>query len=509
MKKFAYLILLALLFAGCNNMLTNPDAFNSEDATVSMDISQLKARLATDGVVLTSTLDFVGDEPKHAPFEKTQTVNGSTVNYTIKGIPVGSSVQVKLSVFKNGILVFEGVSNKITIKEKSELNIGLNKNSLWISYFDSLTSVAVGFDANFSPLNNDSFKLKDPYGIYITTYDNGHEFTLNTRWQCIDNKSNVFILTEMNDEYNVYRFAPPYKTPVCLVNNFSLNLFRIYYDLGSDSLIITCLDNLNQISYYALPEASTTKDSVSLSWADFTRLQTPKSFNPNNPLAVYNNEFYWAMNGTCYKTTVDEETTELPLYTYNEDLKEFSGALANKIQSSFKTKFYLSISDITVTEEGVYALLNGATGYDPDTKYSSSRGGVIIMNHELTKANLYGWTESKRSIKGTFTSNGLPAEELVLSHFVPKNIKAGFYGPLKVVAIKPKKLVFLDNGGYVYIDDENNHNVKLKSYLVEFDLESCSWNSIEGDFNLVNSEFIYKFGNAFGGSYDSFTETWE
>ena len=132
MKKFAFLILSVLLFAGCNNMLTNPDAFNGEDAHVSIDVSQIQARNAGAGNVITCTLDFVGEEPKHAPFEKTQTVSGGTIDYTIKGLPVGATVQFKLSVFRNDLLLCEGISKKITIKEKNALSILLNKQHTMI-----------------------------------------------------------------------------------------------------------------------------------------------------------------------------------------------------------------------------------------------------------------------------------------------------------------------------------------------------------------------------------------
>lgn len=352
MKKFAFLILSVLLFAGCNNMLTNPDAYNVEDAHVSIDVSKIQARNAGAGNVITSTLDFVGEEPKHAPFEKTQTVSGGTIDYTIKGLPVGATVQFKLSVFRNGLLLCEGISKKITIKEKNALSILLNKKNNWI--FLPLSVYSNGEILESKTYNVDLSASEIDYNMGNTTLTSYSCF-------CTDDKGNVYVSLNENQGIEIIRSTLPYVgDQVTLVNLGSsiINIEQMKYDVSTDTLYYQDYqDSANKL--YSVPNASTS-------------FQTEPSEPINGPtnnaqFAIYNGYLYY-IESDYPKTSTFAKICRQPLNaeTHDESMTLFqvdkgenepvySGEIVEPLKETFNnSRFNVEITDLAVTNEGVF-----------------------------------------------------------------------------------------------------------------------------------------------------------
>lgn len=491
MKKFAFLILSVLLFAGCNNMLTNPNAFNVEDAHVSIDVSQIQARNAGAGNVITSTLDFVGEEPKHAPFEKTQTVSGGTIDYTIKGLPVGATVQFKLSVFRNGLLLCEGISKKITIKEKNALSILLNKKNNWIilplsvySNGEILESKTYNVDLSASKIDYDMVnKTLPPYSCF-----------------CTDDKGNVYFATLNENQGNeIIRCTLPYVGDQVTLVNLGSSI-KMKYDVSTDTLYY--LDSANQL--YSVPKASTTSktepsDSITL-----------ECLTIDTKFAIYNGYLYYIEynpdnnSHVIHRQPLNPEVSDKPMILFQVEEGEnvengesnptYSGVIAEQVKETFNDcRFNVEITDLAVTNEGVFVLLRDHTYMIQNVPYNATRGGIVKIDHNLTSANLYGWTKTKQVIIASKKADDSNPEgsSFTISQYMPENISAGFYGPDKIVAIRPKKLVFTDYGAWAYIDGTIGltQNLKKSKNLIIFDLEECTWTSQKITLDLSEAFF--------------------
>lgn len=489
MKKFAFLILSVLLFAGCNNMLTNPDAFNGEDAHVSIDVSQIQARNAGAGNVITCTLDFVGEEPKHAPFEKTQTVSGGTIDYTIKELPVGATVQFKLSVFRNGLLLCEGISKKITIKEKNALSILLNKKNNWI-FLQLSVKDAYGIVED-KTYNVDLSASKIDYNMENTPL-------LPDSCYCTDDKGNVYLATSNQDGYVIIRYTLPYcSDPVTLVNPDSNigEIAQMKYDVGTDTLYYQVSDN----QLYSVPKVSTTSqtepsDSITL-----------ECLTIDTKFAIYNGYLYYIEynpdnnSHVIHRQPLNAKVSDKPMILFKVETGEtepvYSGTIAEQVKETFNgDSFNVEITDLAVTNEGVFVLIRDRTNsmVSGDSN-NATRGGIVKIDHNLTSANLYGWTKTKQVIIASKKADGsnLEGSSFIISQYMPENISAGFYGPDKIVAIRPKKLVFTDYGAWAYIDGTIGltQNLKKSSNLIIFDLEECTWTSQKITLDLSEAFF--------------------
>lgn len=109
--------------------------------------------------------------------------------------------------------------------------------------------------------------------------------------------------------------------------------------------------------------------------------------------------------------------------------------------------------------------------------YSYSTGCVVCVNlsdNSDNKATVYGWDDNK-CIKGTSESG-----ETTYSYVHDNNT---FYGPDKIVAIKPKQIVIADDG----VEHASGNDGKNKQRLVVFDLQE---NLIKKEITITNLDTI-------------------
>ena len=116
------------------------------------------------------------------------------------------------------------------------------------------------------------------------------------------------------------------------------------------------------------------------------------------------------------------------------------------------------VTDMAVLEDGTVAVLvnekslntaNYFTLNDGCTVYS--RGALVLLSSDLSTYKVYGWTDSPRTISAKLNSgsddpyNGAPGNSQIASitAYIPdyEERNSHFYGPMRIVAIRPKELV--------------------------------------------------------------------
>ena len=187
-----------------------------------------------------------------------------------------------------------------------------------------------------------------------------------------------------------------------------------------------------------------------------------------------------------------EGQTPLLTKTMNETQNEIITFLifdneAKSIANTLKNPLF---SDIQVTNEGIFVLFNDCyydINRDNETVNANSRGGIIKFTNDLKldktfgSNGIFGWTNNVYTSSGT--SNNItyaitsympdfPADTQLSSEY--------FYSPRKFLAIKPKKLIFADDG-FMFYGNSDKTNVKDVNQVIEFDIENAIFDSYNLD----------------------------
>lgn len=192
----------------------------------------------------------------------------------------------------------------------------------------------------------------------------------------------------------------------------------------------------------------------------------------HNTFVVRNNKTY-----ILYKKMAEINTVHLDIFDPN-------GGAPTKINisNSFGNNFLpdnLSINDMTVIDEKIYILWSYSNSEFSDYYYSDKPskieyfGGVLCVNEDATVENLFTTPSVAKEIIIPSSSH---SDNALVNYYGPssESDKNCLFGPTKFIAIKPKKLVFADEGIFVYNDaaDYNNPKYKNINRVVEMDLEN-------------------------------------
>ena len=128
------------------------------------------------------------------------------------------------------------------------------------------------------------------------------------------------------------------------------------------------------------------------------------------------------------------------------------------------------VTDMAVLEDGTVAVLVRSVGVgtetegfdsmllnDKDTVYS--RGAIVLLSSDLSTYKVYGWTDSPRTISATEDTENPVKEWTSITAFIPEyeERNSHFYGPMRIVAIRPKELVIADCGANFVLADYKEH----------------------------------------------------
>ena len=122
------------------------------------------------------------------------------------------------------------------------------------------------------------------------------------------------------------------------------------------------------------------------------------------------------------------------------------------------------VTDMAVLEDGTVAVLVNDKSLNPANQFTltdgctvNSRGALVLLSSDLSTYKVYGWTDSPRTISATGkdTQTGTLTEWTSITAYIPDYAERNshFYGPMRIVAIRPKELVIADCGANFVLPD--------------------------------------------------------
>ena len=230
----------------------------------------------------------------------------------------------------------------------------------------------------------------------------------------------------------------------------------LYYDSKTDSLWL----------------ASFNSDKSSVNFSVFE--------NPSAATSNTNPSTYEVNNISCQAFAVKEDNIYIAYNNLNILLAKKDTSISNTEATFTLSKITPALSgevtDMAVLEDGTVAVLVRSIGVtsetevfyytvlkDKDTVYS--RGALVLLSSDLSKVEkVIGWTDSPRTISATGEDKENPVKKWTsITAFIPEyeERNSHFYGPVKIVAIRPKELVIADCGAnFVLPDYDGKRNGK-------------------------------------------------
>ena len=166
------------------------------------------------------------------------------------------------------------------------------------------------------------------------------------------------------------------------------------------------------------------------------------------------------------------------------------------------------VTDMAVLEDGTVAVLVRSVGVGSETEGFNntsvtdggtvySRGALVLLSSDLSNYKVLGWTDdsSVRTISATGSSSGYSTTWTSITAYIPEyeERNSHFYGPLKIVAIRPKELVIADCGANFVLPDYSGkkngkmftHNRLMTVNLRDFAI-SCKKEFSESEIKFQN-----------------------
>lgn len=156
----------------------------------------------------------------------------------------------------------------------------------------------------------------------------------------------------------------------------------------------------------------------------------------------------------------DDPVANIIYYTKDENVKltRQNGIQLSTIGVSGK------VTDMAVLEDGTVAVLVNDKNLNPANQFTLndgctvySRGALVLLSSDLSTYKVYGWTDSPRTISATNVENAendvtkWTSIEAYIPEYAERN--SHFYGPMRIVAIRPKELVIADCGANFVLPD--------------------------------------------------------
>ena len=195
-------------------------------------------------------------------------------------------------------------------------------------------------------------------------------------------------------------------------------------------------------------------------------------------IATQGENFYYSFNSS---DATNQCPDSIGYATFDYTTRDGS---ANPITTKTLADFDVSgtITDMAVLEDGRVAVLvcdtSSYSSYDSNNQtviynYNvannstvTSRGALVLLSSNLSKVEkVLGWTDSPRTIKATCEDTENPVKKWTsITACIPEyeERNSHFYGPVKIVAIRPKELVIADCGAnFVLPDYDGKKNGKM------------------------------------------------
>ena len=324
-----------------------------------------------------------------------------------------------------------------------------------------------------------------------------------------------------NNKYNVhnYSFATSNDKTDFIITKTNTGFFDGYYDSTTD--IYWLIRNANGNLYLYK------KNVEGASEEEYNIGITQNSFGD---CAIRGENLYYSFYSD-YGDSIGYAT-----FDYTSGTAEVK---AKKTLSDFKTLSGFDgsgeINDIAVLEDGRVAIIvrdtNTSSTNDNTTKtviynYTVtdggtvySRGALLILSSDLSKVEkVLGWS-GERTISATGSSSDYNVQWDKITAYIPEyeDRNSHFYGPVKIVAIRPKELVIADCGANFVLPDYNekkNGKMFTHNRLMTVDLRnfaiSCKKEFTEDEIKFQNLAVSGNLTVTSSGTTDSIdsSKTW-
>ena len=185
-------------------------------------------------------------------------------------------------------------------------------------------------------------------------------------------------------------------------------------------------------------------------------------------IATQGENFYYSFNSS---DATNQCPDSIGYATFDYTTRDGS---ANPITTKTLADFDVSgtITDMAVLEDGRVAVLVCDTSSYPSNDSNNqtviynynvannstvtSRGALLILSSDLSLIKTLGWS-GERTISATGSSSGYNVQLNKITANIPKyeERNSHFYGPMRIVAVRPKELVIADCGANFVLPDYN------------------------------------------------------
>ena len=276
----------------------------------------------------------------------------------------------------------------------------------------------------------------------------------------------------------------------------SAKYFDAYYDSTTDIYWIAYADwgsSTNPLRLYK----ETTK---------YAEIKKPSTYPFSSAcIATQGENFYYSFNSS---NATNQCPDSIGYATFDYTTRDGS---ANEIETKTLADFDVSgtITDMAVLEDGTVAVLVRSVGVGTETEGFGgnmsiidkgtvySRGALVLLSSNLSKVEkVLGWTDSPRTIKATCEDTENPVKKWTsITACIPDYAERNshFYGPMRIVAVRPKELVIADCGANFVLPDYNekkNGKMFAHNRLMTVDLRnfaiSCKKEFTEDEIKFQN-----------------------
>ena len=351
----------------------------------------------------------------------------------------------------------ESGSAEITVKagETTDCNITmiLEGQTAYYSKYCVVGGISVYTDGN-------SYNRFFKYSYPALNNEYSSATTLELKDAVEDSYGNIYYLyvSSMNSTY-MYLLTDP-TNDTSYIKRYQYSDYSkfinspLYYDSKTDSLWLASFDS-------------------DMSFVNFSVFENPAAATSNTNPSPISYEDTFSSITSCQAFAVKEDNIYI---AYNN-----SNILLTKKNDSSNTKASISLSNITpalsgevtdmaVLEDGTVAVLVRSVGVGTETEGFGgnmslidkgtvySRGALVLLSADLSTYEVYGWKDSSRTISATGKDTENAVKEWTsITAYIPEYEERNtyFYGPLKIVAIRPKELVIADCGANFVLPDYN------------------------------------------------------
>ena len=286
----------------------------------------------------------------------------------------------------------------------------------------------------------------------------------------------------------------------------------LYYDSKTDSLWLASFDS-------------------GMSFVNFSVFENPSAATSNpNPYKISYEDSFPGIT-SCQAFAVKEDNIYIAYNNSNILLAKkntyISNTKASITLSNITPALSGEVTDMAVLEDGTVAVLVRSIGVTSETKVFDytvlndkdtvySRGALVLLSSDLSKVEkVLGWTDSPRTISAT----GEDTENTVkkwtsITAYIPEYEERGthFYGPVKIVAIRPKELVIADCGANFVLPDyseKKNGSMFAHNRLMTVDLRNfaigCKKEFSESELKFrnltISGGILATSASPYGGKY--------